>query len=267
MNNNRNYILSLILCSLIFSCGPKKGIVTKKEKEKTKRVTVKENKKESPIVVERKPNVTSKPISSTDDYITRFKDVAMQEMRVYKIPASITLAQGILESGSGKGRLSVQANNHFGIKCHGWKGKKIYHDDDRRQECFRSYENPNSSYEDHSKFLTTRGRYSKLFSLKPDDYKAWARGLRAAGYATDRKYPQKLISLIERYKLYRFDDEVLDSKGKNENKVRAITHKVIEGDTLYSLSKKYGVSIESIQELNNLEGNSITLGQVLQIKK
>lgn len=116
----------------------------------------------------------------------------MEEMRKYKIPASITLAQGILESGSGKGRLAVEANNHFGIKCHGWTGKKIYHDDDASQECFRKYDYAKSSFEDHSTFLTTRGRYSKLFDYKVDDYKSWAKGLRAAGYATDRKYPQKI---------------------------------------------------------------------------
>ena len=121
-----------------------------------------------------------------------YSDIAKENMRSHKIPASITLAQGILESGSGRGRLAVKANNHFGIKCHGWKGAKIYHDDDRSQECFRKYKKAETSYEDHSEFLTGRKRYAGLFKLKQSDYKGWARGLRAAGYATDRKIPSKI---------------------------------------------------------------------------
>ncbi|MDT0559075.1 glucosaminidase domain-containing protein [Ichthyenterobacterium sp. W332] len=265
MNKIKSDFLYIILVLLVFSCGPKKGIIIKKDKSKDKQVSATEKESETPNEI-KKSESSTKPITSVDAYIDRFSGIAKDEMRKNKIPASITLAQGILESGSGKGRLSLEANNHFGIKCHGWTGKKIYHDDDRRQECFRKYDNPNSSYEDHSKFLTTRGRYSKLFKLKPDDYRAWAKGLRSAGYATDRKYPQKLISLIERYELYKYDQEVLESSGLRKNSSNAITHKVIKGDTLYSLSKKYGVSIESIQKLNNIEGNAISLGQVLQIK-
>lgn len=270
MNNYIKNVAFCLILGLTFSCGPKKGIVTKKDKEK--RVSTVTKEKEKPVKVETEivSKPVSKPIRSTTAYIEHFKNVAMEEMRIYKIPASITLAQGILESGSGKGRLSVQANNHFGIKCHGWTGKKIYHDDDRRQECFRKYDNPNTSYRDHSKFLTNRSRYSKLFDLRLDDYKGWARGLRAAGYATDRKYPEKLISLIERYKLYRYDRQVLGGKSnleKSNTKSKTIKHTVIQGDTLYSLSKRYGVSVEAIQRLNNIKGNSISIGQVLQIKK
>ena len=122
-------------------------------------------------------------------------------------PASITLAQGVLESGYGEGTLAKKANNHFGIKCHkGWKGKSIRHDDDAKNECFRSYKNPLRSYRDHSLFLVDRDRYSSLFKLKRKDYKGWARGLKAAGYATDPKYAEKLISLIERFNLTRFDE-------------------------------------------------------------
>jgi len=128
-------------------------------------------------------------------------------MRFYKIPASITLAQGILESGHGQSTLAKKANNHFGIKCHkGWKGKSILHDDDAKDECFRSYKNPLRSYKDHSLFLVERDRYSSLFKLNRKDYKSWAIGLKAAGYATDPKYAEKLISLIERFKLNRFDE-------------------------------------------------------------
>jgi len=206
---------------------------------------------------------------SRSEYIDTWKDEAIYQMATYQIPASITLAQGILESGSGKGRLSVEANNHFGIKCHGWKGKKIYHDDDKSQECFRKYKHAFSSFEDHSAFLTTRGRYSDLFKLKPDDYKAWAKGLRAAGYATDRKYPQKLISLIERYNLDKYDDMVLGTKvvvKETTKKTERVNHEVVKGDTLYSLSKKYNTTVEELKRLNGLINNDLSLGQILIIK-
>jgi flagellum-specific peptidoglycan hydrolase FlgJ len=140
-------------------------------------------------------------------YIKKFAPAAVKNMRFYKIPASITLAQGVLESGYGEGTLAKKANNHFGIKCHkGWKGKSIRHDDDEENECFRVYKNPLKSYRDHSLFLVDRDRYSGLFELKRKDYKGWAKGLKAAGYATDPKYAEKLISLIERFNLTRFDE-------------------------------------------------------------
>jgi flagellum-specific peptidoglycan hydrolase FlgJ len=140
-------------------------------------------------------------------YVKKYAPAATKNMRFYKIPASITLAQGILESGYGEGTLAKKANNHFGIKCHkGWKGKSITHDDDEKDECFRSYKNPLRSYRDHSLFLVDRDRYSSLFTLNRKDYKGWAEGLKAAGYATDPKYSDKLISLIERFNLTRFDE-------------------------------------------------------------
>ena len=153
-------------------------------------------------------------ISNTSEYIEYFKDIAMQEMIDYGIPASITLAQGILESGSGKGRLAVEANNHFGIKCHKWDGDKIFHDDDKKNECFRKYKNPQTSFRDHSVFLTTRSRYEFLFDFKIDDYVSWSEGLKKAGYATDPNYPQKLINIIERYKLYEYDKIVVNKNRK-----------------------------------------------------
>ena len=148
---------------------------------------------------------------SVDDqinlYIKKYAPAATKNMRFYKIPASITLAQGILESGYGQGTLAKKANNHFGIKCHkGWKGKSISHDDDAKGECFRSYKNPLRSYKDHSLFLVERDRYSSLFKLNRKDYKSWAIGLKDAGYATDPKYAEKLISLIQRFKLDKFDE-------------------------------------------------------------
>ena len=157
-----------------------------------------------------KKNINLKNKSALDranDYILKFSYVAQEEMRKFKIPASITLAQGILESGVGYGRLAMEANNHFGIKCHkDWKGKKIFHDDDQKGECFRVYINPNNSYRDHSNFLSNRSRYDFLFDFKITNYKAWAKGLKKAGYATDPNYPKKLIDIIERYQLYKFDN-------------------------------------------------------------
>lgn len=261
-------ILTLILLgALILSCGSKKKIVTKKkdERQKTEQVTSRD---EAPI--EEVPIDT--PVTSyenvTEAYIANFSAIAMDEMRRYKIPASITLAQGILESGSARGRLAIEANNHFGIKCHKeWEGDKIYHDDDESQECFRKYVRAEESYEDHSQFLTSRPRYQGLFQLDEDDYRAWAKGLRTAGYATDRRYPEKLISLIERFELYRFDAMVLERDAKiYPPETTALRHEVIKGDTLYSLSKRYEVSVEMIQKLNNMSNNDLKIGQILIIK-
>lgn len=260
----------LVMALVIFSCGPKKGIVTKKKQQKENTEAVEVVKTENTDKVEIADKVEEvKPPSSTAVYIATYAEIAKEEMRKYKIPASITLAQGILESASGKGRLAVKANNHFGIKCHGWTGAKIYHDDDRSQECFRKYREAKSSYEDHSKFLTGRGRYANLFKLKQDDYKGWARGLKKAGYATDRKYPDKLISLIERYKLYEYDDEVLGSK-KDEIKIVRVNsgttiHIVAKGDTLYSLSRRYNTTVDAIKNMNRLSSNTLAIGQELKI--
>jgi len=147
-----------------------------------------------------------KPPSTGTEYIQRYKDLAIQEMKRTGIPASITLAQGMLESDYGRSTLATKARNHFGIKCHSsWRGKKVYHDDDRRNECFRKYNNVYESYRDHSEFLTGSRRYEFLFDYKPTQYKAWARGLKKAGYATSPTYARKLIELIERYDLYNYD--------------------------------------------------------------
>lgn len=260
------------------SCGPKKGIVTKKKRSSTnKTVVIKEKEETKSEVDTAKPVVKSNaPLNVVERYIELYAEIAKDKMRSHKIPASITLAQGILESGSGQGRLAVQANNHFGIKCHGWKGAKIYHDDDRSQECFRKYKKAEMSYEDHSEFLTGRKRYANLFDLEPDDYKGWASGLRAAGYATDRKYPQKLISLIERYQLYKYDNEVLNAntttiKRKSTTIIEgkkttyAKTHTVVQGDTLYSLSRLYKTTVDALKAENNLKSNDLTIGQQLII--
>jgi flagellum-specific peptidoglycan hydrolase FlgJ len=260
-------LLVVALISLIaLSCGSKKKIVTRKGKsnQSSEKVVVVPETNPETVVIPQNAN-----LSATEIYILTYNAIAMDEMRKSKVPASITLAQGILESGSGKGRLSVEANNHFGIKCHGWTGQKIYHDDDAAQECFRKYKHAFSSFEDHSEFLTSRGRYAKLFDLRPNDYKGWAKGLRAAGYATDRKYPQKLISLIERYQLDSYDDMVLGKTSKSEDVIvedNSIHHKVVKGDTLYSLSRKYNTSVDELMRLNSLKNNDLSLGQILVIK-
>jgi LysM repeat protein len=154
------------------------------------------------------------------EYIEMYKDIAIAEMNQYKIPASITLAQGILESAHGNSALARNANNHFGIKCHkGWTGKSYTMDDDAKDECFRKYKDPVDSFHDHSQFLLTRNRYAFLFDLKLDDYKAWAKGLKKAGYATNPKYPQLLIKIIEEHKLYNYD-KLYNKDHKNQQRLK-----------------------------------------------
>lgn len=255
----------LFAAGVLVSCGSKKRVITKKTKTETPKIIDAPKKIMSDAPKE--PTNTSN-LSLTEAYILQYKEIAQKEMTLYNIPASITLAQGILESASGKGRLSVAANNHFGIKCHTWSGAKIYHDDDKKGECFRKYNNAKYSFRDHSLFLTTRKRYSGLFDLKITNYKAWARGLKAAGYATDKKYPQKLISLIERYELYKYDDEVLGrnpAERKLEKHRDNEMHVVAKGDTLYSISKRYNMSIQTLKKLNNISGTTISIGQVLKL--
>ena len=146
--------------------------------------------------------------NKTESYIQRYSSIAVEEMDRYNIPASITLAQGILESGNGESYLAVEGNNHFGIKCHdNWSGEIIIEDDDQKNECFRKYFKASDSYRDHSLFLTERDRYSFLFEYKKTNYKKWAKGLKKAGYATNPEYSKLLINLIERYNLSRFDQE------------------------------------------------------------
>ena len=157
-----------------------------------------------------------------EEYIQTYKDIAMREMREHKIPASITLAQGLLESGAGNSALAREAKNHFGIKCHkGWTGKTYYMDDDAENECFRKYKNAEESFRDHSEFLCGRNRYAALFDLEITDYKGWARGLKAAGYATNPKYAQLLIDRIELYDLTKYDKIAL-GKMTDDNRMPEI---------------------------------------------
>ena len=255
----RRVIILVVLGTFLSSCGARKK--TNRNQETEVNVNI------PSIATPDAPSIILTPTyNSTEDYIAFFKAVAIHEMKLYGIPASITLAQGILESGSGKGRLSRQANNHFGIKCHDWTGPRIYHDDDRAQECFRKYNDPSQSYRDHSLFLAKRKRYADLFKHKITDYKAWARGLKRAGYATDPQYPKKLISLIERYKLYRYDIFDKKKKNKKERDRTFQTHRVQKGDTLYSIAKRYNTTVEYIKSSNNLNSNALDIGQTLVIR-
>lgn len=151
-------------------------------------------------------------------YIAKYSHIAVSNMKDYGIPASITLAQGMLESGYGESRLSVKANNHFGIKCKAsWTGGRVYHDDDLKNECFRKYKHVDDSYADHADFLMSNPRYESLFKLSKTDYKGWAKGLKKAGYATSPIYAEKLIELIENYELYQYDSNKRDKKTKTES--------------------------------------------------
>ena len=230
--------------------------------------------KKEVIKTSKKVKTTPKPelVSNKEkiyNYIEKFGPIARDEMKAFGVPASITLAQGILESGMGYGRLALKGNNHFGIKCHSdWKGKRIYHDDDLKGECFRVYIDPATSYRDHSLFLTGRSRYSFLFDIKTSNYEAWAKGLKKAGYATDPEYPDKLISLIERFDLTRYDikksKKSVAEKSKNIIKKKQ-THTVQKGDTLYSVSRKYDISIDKLVEINQINDKTIYVGQKLKI--
>ncbi|MEL6974594.1 MAG: glucosaminidase domain-containing protein [Bacteroidota bacterium] len=272
----------LVLTLLLASCGTKKRTArTQNQKRTTQTVKTPDRNRNTP-----KTDPTNKdlypmpenpgrfvkfPIASTEEYIETFSEIAQYEMKAFGIPASITLAQGILESGSGKGELTRKTNNHFGIKCHtGWEGEFDFHDDDERGECFRKYNHPMFSFRDHSIFLSSRSRYKFLFNYRRDDYKKWAHGLRQAGYATDRKYPQKLIYLIERYNLDQFDEAVVRgglSEVRKPKKYQVFTHVVEKGDTLYALSKRYNISVDELKQLNNLDSSALSIGQVLNIRK
>ena len=196
---------------------------------------------------------------TTEEYIDTYKEVAIRKMKEYGIPASITLAQGILESGSGNSKLAEQANNHFGIKCHkDWTGKTFTMDDDEKNECFRKYKNAEDSYRDHSLFLTQRDRYAFLFDYDITDYESWAYGLKKAGYATNPKYPQLLINLIERYELYRFDGGT-DGKKKEKVAERSTVEKEVPANklTFASLLAASQPVYESIEGRKVYENNGI----------
>ncbi len=210
------------------------------------------------------------------EYINKYSSLAVEQMREHKIPASITLAQGLLESGAGYSMLARKSNNHFGIKCGGnWRGRTVRHDDDARNECFRAYKSVRDSYEDHSAFLTRGARYAFLFRLKTTDYKGWARGLKKAGYATDRSYANRLITIIEDYDLYKYD-----RKGKAYKEPTILNpHQVYianglayvvarDGDTFKSLSKEFGIRWKKLVKYNDLQKDyTLMSGDIIYLKE
>lgn len=232
---------------------------------------------------------------SKSEYVDQWATVAVEQMIAHDIPASITLAQGILESASGNSDLATKGNNHFGIKCHDWTGKKMFKDDDKKNECFRVYSNAQESFEDHSDFLTGRSRYAELFSLDQKDYKGWAKGLKKAGYATNPKYPELLINLIEELELYKYDNMQLDKElpiAKAEKKLnkdkskesKEVVEVVIDntasssskrqvlltdrrvkyvvakkGDTYYRIAREYGMSLRQLYKYNDFSAQKDVL--------
>lgn len=272
-------IITFFCTALLFSCGSSKNGTNKKKNTEVVSVEKKPVKLPSVDEVEitkKLKRKNPKLNKYTLAYIRKYAPLAVHEMHENKIPASITLAQGILESGRGRSELALKSNNHFGIKCHtGWQGQRVYHDDDEKGECFRKYKYVETSFDDHSKFLTQRRRYAFLFSYSTKDYKKWAKGLRKAGYATDKKYPNKLIKIIEDYKLYEFDDVKKKNfkyeKPKREKKIKETiiiskSYKVKKGDTLYSISRRFGLSVSELKALNGLTDNTISVGQKLKLK-
>lgn len=219
-----------------------------------------------------------------EQYIEKYKESAIREMNRSGVPASITLSQGMLESGNGNSELATKANNHFGIKCHSdWKGPSVRMDDDEKNECFRKYKSVYDSYVDHSNFLMTRTRYAFLFDLKITDYKGWAKGLKKAGYATNPKYPELLIRLIERHSLNMYDKgykkkkdkplpteiEVVDQKRHkvyiSKNRVKYVIIKA--GDTFYSLEGETGLHQSMLRNFNDMDSNQVLkIGQRLYIQ-
>lgn len=211
-----------------------------------------------------------------EDYIKKYRELAVEEMKKYHIPASITLAQGLLESGAGQSTLARKSNNHFGIKCGGdWTGKTVSHDDDARGECFRAYKHPKQSYEDHSKFLAGRSRYASLFKLKITDYKGWARGLKKAGYATNPRYADQLIGIIELYDLHKYDTKGgLKWMKENPNPhqpyiANGLVYIVVRsGDSWKSISREFDISPKKLRKYNDLyKGYALQVGDILYLEK
>ncbi|HCT93808.1 MAG: hypothetical protein A2X19_05575 [Bacteroidetes bacterium GWE2_39_28] len=229
-----------------------------------------------------------------EEYIKTYKDLAIRQMKSHGIPASIILAQACLESGDGNSRLAKEANNHFGIKCHNWTGETILHDDDEKNECFRKYSHPEGSFTDHSEFLRYRERYKTLFDLDPLDYKAWAHGLKSAGYATNPDYARLLIKIIEDYRLYLFDSsssELPPSPTKVENEYEidmriasdvyqfSLARKLLnrngitfiiagERDSYSSLAKEYNLFTRELLRFNDLNSEvPISEGTIVYLER
>ncbi|WP_293786496.1 glucosaminidase domain-containing protein [uncultured Pedobacter sp.] len=280
MRSTNHFILLAAILIFLSSCGTRKFSKNNKQIEKAAN----------------KANNNNYKSYNTLSYIDEFKGVAIEEMNSAGIPASITLAQGILESGSGNSDLAKYANNHFGIKCTSdWKGKNYFRDDDQKNDCFRVYKDARESFRDHSEFLK-RKRYSFLFQLDKNDYKSWAQGLKTAGYATNPRYPDLLINTIEKYQLYQYDqpetekqkiareDRVFSEINQNipKEKVKFTpvetppagakpiladgTYTVVKGDTLYNIAKRFNLTVDQLKTLNEMTTDAIKLGQTLKVK-
>ena len=274
-------LFSILFLLVLSNCGAKKRIVKNKSRgteitePKPKKLPSVNEVKITRKLAKKNPRLNKETLA----YIREYAPIAVNEMHQYKIPASITLAQGILESGKGKSQLALKSKNHFGIKCHrNWTGERVYHDDDEKGECFRKYKFVATSYNDHSLFLTQRGRYAFLFDYNIKNYKKWAYGLRKAGYATDRKYPSKLLKIIEDYHLYEFDNikkstyikklkEANHRKSSKRSKIKRKRYEVEKGDTLYAISRKFSISVSDLKALNNLTDNTLSLGQKLIVQE
>ncbi|GAB2701079.1 hypothetical protein GCM10027037_27670 [Mucilaginibacter koreensis] len=272
----------LALCALLcYSCSSHKNVagITKRQAHNSN----------EQLERERSEAIKNFVPYTAASYIQRFKSVAIQEMNLYGIPASITLAQGLFESGFGNGSLAKVANNHFGIKCTAdWKGRSYYKNDDQENDCFRVYDNPEDSFRDHSNFLK-RKRYAALFELDKNDYESWAYGLKAAGYATNPKYPELLINTIKKYNLDQYDrpegemqkirreDRVLTEINQNIGKAVKDSiisstpanrlYRVQQGDTLYSISRRFGITVDELKTLNQMSDNTVKIGQQLVVVK
>lgn len=217
-----------------------------------------------------------------EKYIEKYSDVAVDHMQKYHIPASITLAQGLLESGAGMSDLARYSNNHFGIKCHrDWDGPSVYAPDEGTKACFRKYKTVEDSYRDHAEFLAYGSRYSVLFDLSITDYKSWARGLQKTGYATDKAYANKLIKLIEDYELYRFDDKNYQKKRKEQHQSADVKWKhqpykthglvyviAVEGDTYAWIAKEFGFKEKDLLKYNEVPENfPLNEGDIVYFQK
>lgn len=219
-------------------------------------------------------------------YINQYKDLAIEQMLRYHIPASITLAQGLFESAAGRSRLATRGNNHFGIKCHGWTGRTISADDDAPGECFRAYDDARQSYEDHSRFLSDNPRYARLFRLRHDDYRGWAYGLKECGYATNPRYAQSLIGIIEAYNLHQYDkakkfDHFMAEHAGEEAQATSVgglhpikrfnnNYYIIarEGDTFRSIGKETELSWRRLAKYNERDKHDVLHeGEIVYLKK
>ena len=289
LKNEIPYMKQSLLVLITFSILTSSCSLLKKEQKSAPLTQI--TKPAEPVKNSDKVSTTNSTSIKTpaESYIERYKNIAITEMNGSGIPASITLAQGILESGNGNSKLAKEANNHFGIKCATeWKGETILQDDDNKDDCFRVYKSPEESFRDHTEFLK-RKRYASLFELDKNDYRGWANGLKTAGYATNPRYAELLISLVERYDLSRFDRiENEREKTIRENKVMKeiainiptekkqetvkspVVMKIYEvrsGDTLTSVSKQFSLSEADLKALNGLENVNLLPGQLLLVSK